>query len=101
MRYVRRHDRESAGAEREHFIPDMQLHGAGDDIEDLFVWMRMRRRFIAGLESVQGECRTGTGEGLAADALAHRIPRDARPVDLLDVHVRLLSLVTIQSRRSG
>src|SRR5258708_27401734 len=91
MRYAARNDDEATGADFELLVADIEHEPAFDDVGDLLMRMTVRARLMAGHQPMQRDGRGRAGERLLLDALADFFPRNAAPVDLVDVHFRSFS----------
>ena len=97
---IRWYDDESSRTDIVHLITDVKAQRSGHDIGDLLMRMAVRARLVAGHQAMQRHGRGVPRERLLLHALADLLPLDLAPVDLVNVHGRLLTIWRRRARRS-
>src|SRR4051794_12285218 len=91
VHHVRRNNQQAARSEVLGFLTDVKADLPGENIDDLLVGMAVRPRFVSRHQAVQRQRRGTAGKRLALDAFADRCPRNAFPVNFMQIHGGLLS----------
>src|SRR6478672_3312965 len=94
VHHIRRNLQKPAWTEHHARVADVKANVTGENVDQLLIGVLVRFRFVLGHQLVQRERRSVSGECLAGDAFAHRLPRNLLPVDLVQVHDLLHHLVS-------